>query len=487
MTTREKIAHLARRFGFGATQSELDAYEKLGLEGTLDKLLNYERIPDAFPFDPWQFAFYGDKQVALDPGRFLGWWCMRMVLSDRPLEEKLTVFWHNHFAISGSKVEFGPLMLRNNQTLRKFASGNFKDLLAAMVGDPAMVLWLDSDSNMKGAPNENFAREVMELFTLGIGHYTEKDVQEAARAFTGWGLRYAITDANKTPLYDQAVSAVKANRPLITSAYSEELHDDGSKTVLGLTGNLDWRQMVDLLAVRPETARRLAKKLWEYFAAPNPSEEIVSRLGKVYLENGGEIKPVLRAIATSPEFYSDACVRKIVKSPVDFVIAIVRQLNAKSILASFASKDAKPWTPARNEVIGTAGLCAGAMLKMGMLLFYPPNVGGWDWGTAWITTDSMSERLKFSDLLFQTAPDRAVAELVRVQMMMAGKIGSSEDSISWLIANFDAPVPAEKKALLVEAFNKAGGPESLKDKMAASKSLGIVTRLMFGMPEFQFC
>lgn len=487
MTTREKIAHLTRRFGFGCTPAELDAYEKKGLEGTIEALIEFEKTPADFPFDPWEFAFYGQKEVALDPGRFLGWWCMRMVLTQRPLEEKLTVFWHDHFAISGSKVEFGPLMLRNNQTLRALGIGKFKDLLAAMAQDPAMILWLDCDSNVKGAPNENYAREVMELFSLGVGHYTEKDVQEAARAFTGWGLRYAVTDANKTPLYEQAINAVKANRPLITSAYSPELHDDGPKTILGQSANFDWQSASAMLAGRPEAARLITTKLWEFFAYSKPEVEVVDRLAQTFRASDGSIRAVLYAIARSPEFYSEKCVRKLVKSPVDFVIPIVRQLNARAIMMGFRKKDSQPWTPVANEIAGVAGLCAGSMLKMGMLLFYPPNVAGWDWGTAWITTDSMSERLKFADVLFQTAPDRAVAELVRMQMLMAGKGQSEEDVISWLATGFDVPLDPAKKAVLLEAFRKNGGTESIKDKMAASKSLGTVVRLMFGMPEFQFC
>jgi len=488
MTTRDRIAHVRRRFGFGSTNSELDEAEKMGLEACIDNLIDYEKIPDDFPFNPWEFAFYGDKQVALDPGRFLAWWCMRMVLTPRPLEEKLTIFWHDHFAISGSKVEFGPLMLRNNQTIRKHACGKFDELLLSMVQDPAMIQFLDCDSNLKGSPNENFAREVLELFTLGIGNYSEKDVQEAARAYTGWGLRYAIDGSGgERALYDQALRAVKADRPLVTSAFSEDLHDSGKKSVLGTRANFDWKTMSQLLATRPETARHLAKKLWEFFASPNPEPTVVEKLSSEFLKSGGQIKPMLRAMAASPDFYSERCVRRIVKCPADFVIPIVRQLNARNILLNFRKKDAQAWTPVPNEIAGTAGLCAGSMFQMGMLLFYPPNVGGWEWGKAWITSDSMRQRIRFADLLFQTAPDRAVAELIRAQMLMAGKGKSTENAVDFLLQTFDVPTTAEQMKLLNLRFDSSGGTAALSDKMRASKAIGDTLRLAFSTPEFQFC
>src|SRR5437879_4491258 len=177
MTTREKVAHLLRRFGLGASQTELDSYSRVGVDGAINRLLHYEGIQEDFNVNPWSYTWNADpkNKLSADTGRFSSWWACKLLLTNRPLQQNLALFWHNHFAVAESKIQNGPMMLGYLNTLTDNANGNFRRLLSAVARDPAMIKWLDSDLNIKGKPNENFAREVMELFTLGIGNYTEKD------------------------------------------------------------------------------------------------------------------------------------------------------------------------------------------------------------------------------------------------------------------------------------------------------------------------
>ena len=185
MTKEERIAHLLRRFGFGASFAEMEFYSPLGEDGTIERLIEYEKVPEGFDVSPARFAQENQQGVELlRMPAVVGWWTLRMLSTQRPLQEKLTLFWHDHFAVSASKVNQPLMMLDYLNTLRAGASGKFRSLLLSVSRDPAMIRWLDNETNVKGKPNENFAREIMELFTLGIGNYTEADVQEAARAFT---------------------------------------------------------------------------------------------------------------------------------------------------------------------------------------------------------------------------------------------------------------------------------------------------------------
>ncbi|MCO5295613.1 MAG: DUF1800 domain-containing protein [Fimbriimonadaceae bacterium] len=488
MTEREKIAHLLRRFGLGASVSELDALEPKGVRGALDHLLDYETVNEGFSPSPWAFCFEEKNpgQVYLEAPRFLGWWCLRMVMTRRPLQEKLTLFWHDHFAISAAKVEFGPMMLRYLDTLRNHASGSFVELLQAVSKEPAMLRWLDGDTNVKGAPNENFARELLELFTLGIGTYTEKDVQEAARAFTGWAWLPRIQFDK--PLEPQVRALVEKGQPLVSFAVVPDLQDRGTKTVLGKTGAFDGDELLTMLAGRPETARHVTGKLWEFFAGIPASPSLRDSLARAFMDTGGDIRAVLRAVAAAPEFWSEACIRHEVKSPVDFTIPVFRQIDVQPILLTLMNAPEEPTKPIREELRGVGGGAAGAMFQQGMLLLYPPDVAGWDWGTRWISSQSMLERIKLAELLFGSAEEpKPTSSLVAQRLLQRGKAASAETMVDGLIEMFDAPLPASTRATLVKACQDHGGPGSLADPKQASALLGAVLRLMFAAPEFQFC
>ena len=255
---RQRAAHLYRRAGFGASPKELDLAVSLGREGTVYRLVDYEKISpaglDAF-LGLYGFDLAGFSDVPFDRFRQLQrWWYLRMLHAPRPLEEKMTLFWHNHFATSIRKVEVQP-MYAQNQIFRALGMGRFGDLLLEVSRDPAMLLWLDNATNVKNAPNENFAREVMELFTMGRGHYTQNDVTEAARALTGW-----------------TVDAAHYN----SFTFKPEFHDDGVKTFLGNRGFFEPEDIIAILAARPETAAFITAKLARAFLGGDPGPRAVA-------------------------------------------------------------------------------------------------------------------------------------------------------------------------------------------------------------------
>lgn len=488
MTDRGKISHLLRRFGMGAGTIELAKYEPLGVEGTLDRLFNFDQVDEAFPIGPWEIAFEKDKtEVYVDPYRFAAWWSLRMLMSERPLEQKLCVFWHSHLVAGADKIEFGPSMVEYLETLRVLGGSDFSTLLTAVSQTPAMIKYLDGDANLRGMPNENFGREVMELFTLGIGNYAETDVKEAARAFTGFGLRYPLYEAGADAVQERLRDGLVKGYPMVVTTYSPALHDNGPKTILGETKNYGCDDALAMLAGHTETARHVGKKLFEFFAYREPSEPIVDKVAATFAACGGNIRKVLRSIAEMDEFWSDACVRQQVKSPVDFCVVLARQMNIKAYLLSL-HKPTSPTTPLHDGIRGVGGLLMGLMSQQGMMLFYPPNVKGWDWGEAWITSNNMAERMKLGNTLFSVGnPDKGLPNYVATLVKAKNPADDAQALEAWLDL-FDADVfGVDKKKLLLEVFSKAGGLASLATPDGAGNAQAAVARLVFGAPEFQMC
>ena len=294
---------------------------------------------------------YWLRASRLESNRVGYWWANRMLTTHRPLEEKMTLFWHGHFATSEEKVRDYRKMLLQNELFRKHATGNFRTLMIAVAQDPAMLAYLDAAVNVKGAPNENFAREIMELFTMGVGNYSEQDIREAARAFTGWnyhGLKFVV---------------------------NPDKHDNANKTVLGHTGNYDGVQVIDILLAQPVTAEFIAAKLYRYFVREELSPELQKELGNVLRKSHYEIAPFLEAVFTSRDFYSDASIATRIKPPVELVIATYRKLGLKTI----------PGIPDFNDLTES----------LGQKLLYPPNVAGWAHGKSWITPGLLLARGNF--------------------------------------------------------------------------------------------
>jgi uncharacterized protein (DUF1800 family) len=398
--TRSNIAHLFRRAGFGAHPDEIDQATKVGYAATVEALLAGLTAPDPggdavplpdltrpqdptpAPTDPLAKMAAQRARRAVENQQYLGlqrWWLDRMIATSTPLREKLTLLWHGHFATAFQKVQLTDFMYRQNQLFRTMGSGNFETLAQAVAKDPAMMLWLDTQTSVVGHPNENFARELMELFTLGIGNYSETDVKEAARAFTGWSL---------VPTTGQFVL-----RPA--------RHDSGLKTVLGQSGNFDGTDIVRLVTHQPASSLFVVAKLWSHLAYPvATTDPIVSALAADYAKDLN-IATLLRAIFLHPAFTGPTAKQGLIKQPIEWVAGLAR---AFGVNADLKAGPATAAAPAPAAAAGTAGQTAGAETRSplsGALIllaqepFNPPNVGGWPQNTYWLNTATSLLRLQF--------------------------------------------------------------------------------------------
>jgi uncharacterized protein (DUF1800 family) len=413
---RDLAAHLLERAGFGGTPAEIDALAKMTPAQAIARIVRYEgtdvshmpafdesgiRDPGLEPFPPSRPAvtdmakkngealgikvkptgnrrlqpivdefFYWLRASVLETNRVAYWWANRMLTSPRPLQEKMALFWHGHYATNEPKVRDYRKLLAELQLYEKYGTGNFRDLMVSMAQDPGMLTFLDAGVNVKGAPNENFAREIMEMFTMGVGHYTEKDIREAARAFTGWNyvdLKFVV---------------------------NKDQHDDGVKTFLGKTGKFDGVQIIDIIMQQPVTADYIAGKLYRFFVRDDLSPEYQEKLGSVLRNSHYEIAPLLEAMFLSRDFYSPASVGTHIKSPVELAVSTYKKLGLENI----------PGEPDFNS----------ATSALGQRLFSPPTVAGWAGGRSWITPGLLLERGNFArDVLFPdinfVAPDRVAA------------------------------------------------------------------------------
>lgn len=343
--------HLFRRATFGANIGELRQAVKDGPAATLDRLFAEDpKLPAREEF----LAQMGEKIADTgDAEKLRGWWLYAMLHSLFPLREKLTLFWHDHFATSINKVNEAGHMYRQNQTLRKHALGKFGPMLLAIAQDPAMLIWLDSNANLKSRPNENFAREVMELFSLGVGNYTEKDIREAARAFTGWH-----EDDGKY-------------------SFTKSQHDDAPKTFLGKTGNFNGDDILRILLEQPTCARFLVRKLYRFYISEQytPPDRFIEPLAESLRKSDYDIKALLRTMLSSRHFFSAYAYRQRIKSPVEFAVGAAWTLVERN----FPQGALTAWLDA-----------------MGQTLFAPPNVKGWPGGTAWLNTSTVLIRSNFA-------------------------------------------------------------------------------------------
>jgi uncharacterized protein (DUF1800 family) len=378
MSERDEVAHLLRRVGFGASGAVIDAATRRGYLATVGDLLAPGPDPGVAATPPprleptprpragagKQERAARNKQVRTQVGELVGWWLDRMVRSTRPAPERLTLFWHGHWATSAQKVRDAGLMLAQNETLRRLGTGDFRALARVMVRDSALLLWLDGQRNRKAAPNENLARELMELFTLGRGAYTEEDVRQAARALTGWRV-------------DPDGHAELVPRQ----------HYTGPVTVLGRTGELDDRGLVDVIVAQPACGRFVATRLWQRLAAPQaPPADVLDRLLAGY-GPGRDIGGLLRALLTDPAFRAPAARMSLVRSPVEYVVGLARALGL----------------PGRGTWLGTG------LTGLGQVPFYPPSVGGWPSGPAWLSTAATQARLALAQRAAAAADLDAVA------------------------------------------------------------------------------
>ena len=389
----EDARHLLNRVGFDARIVEIDAYARLGRREAVERLLSDVRTTARTPVPAaaaeWDSPMRLCSLLEEERRRVMqkwredslvlrGWWLGEMLATDSPLTERMTLFWHNHFATSVQKVRSNALMQRQNELLRRHALGSLRDLLHAVAKDPAMLVYLDTARSRRGQPNENFAREVMELFTLGEGRYSERDVKEAARAFTGWSI--------------EPETGAFLFRP--------GMHDGGEKTVLERTGNWRGEDILDILLARPETAEFITRKLWVEFVSPTPQGERdrrdLARVAAQFRNGGYAIRTALRELLLSDSFWAPENRATLVKSPADLVVGTLRQFNVEV-------SDPLPF--------------ALLMRNLGQDLFAPPNVKGWPGGESWITAQTLLARKQFLERILRVDESRMSPGLVTDERM----------------------------------------------------------------------
>ncbi len=487
LTDGQKIRHLLRRFGIGAGRYIREPYEKLGYEGTVRNLLYDDTIDEGFPISPWEFATGDDGK--LDPAayRLASWWGLRLLMTKRPLQEKLALFWHDHFALDYEKVAELPTMAGYMDAIRTHGRGKFKDLLKAVFYQGSLYIYLDNHSSNRILPNENFARELFELFTMGVGNYSEKDIQEAARALTGWSVHYLGTgiDIRYEVLREKAS---KAKLAMLNTCYVPGIHDDGQKTILGVTKNFDAEQLLDLVADHPATAKYICTKLWNWFASMDPNPAVVERMVKTWKQSDGNIRAVLRTIVDSPEFWSAECIGQLPKNPVDYTAGLFRAFDLGPDLLKAHGKPNDELTPIPKSMRDGGGGLHYLMTLQGMSLLLPPNVAGWDWGEAWLTTDSLLKRVQLSGIIFWGGGEaRPFAVKLAAKMVSEDKVQTPTDIVNVLADVLDVPVSKDRHAVLVDACTKAGGVAALANKDQAANMFARVSQIMFGIPEFQLC
>jgi uncharacterized protein (DUF1800 family) len=433
--------HLLRRAGFGTTPDELKHYVQLGYNKALNELLNPKQIDNS------QLETNIQKQnfdyTNLD--ELKRWWIYRMAFTKCPLEEKMTLFWHGHFATSDRKVKNPYAMYGQNQLFRKYAFGRFDDLLMAISKDPAMIIWLDNQQNRQSSPNENYAREIMELFTLGIGNYTEKDVKEAARAFTGW-----------TTLPDGFF--LRSNQ-----------HDYGYKTFLGVTGNLNGTDIIKILASQRVTGHFLANKLVKFFVADDPDSGMVNRIAQVYIDSNHSIKAMLHALFSDPVFLSEKAYHAKIKSPAELVIGSVKLLQVKTLDHNLPK----------------------IMASMGQDLFAPPNVKGWDGGKAWIATDTMMERFNFASLITSNKFNRLEQYTSASDLMYKQGLRNARQVVNYfaeLLVDGDMPQSTYTTLTNYMSSNSTGTKTTkIMDNQTLDAKLRGVVHLIMTLPTYQLC
>lgn len=462
-----KARHLLVRAGFGGTSQEVQQLFSMGLYKAVDHLVDFHRQPSAGASldvappslaDPLESqlrnAFIQSQAAAprqsVDGGqlgRLRQWWLKRMVESPRPLQEKLTLFWHGHFATQQSVVQNSYTLYHQNQLFREHGAGNFGGLLYGIVHDPVMIRYLDNNLNVKGHANENLAREIMELFAMGVDQgYTEADIREAARALTGY-------------TYDNNTGQFR---------FQHDKHDTSDKTVFGKTGPWTGDDLVNLLLDQPATARFISLKLFEFFAHKEPGSETVDSLASVLRTNQYELGPMLKNLFLSEVFYSEAAMGTQIKSPTQLVVGMLRDVGIKQV-ANYGEID-------------------GMIQNMGQQLFEPPDVKGWREGRSWISANRLFLRYNATANLMQSVAQpggRRGADLVDV--LASAECKTAADVVNCLAKTcFAKPLNDQQRQKLADFLGELPPqPEWANQRDNINGRLRAVLVLMLSTPEYQ--
>ena len=473
------IEHLLRRIGFGASAAELDTYIELGYPASLVRLIDYESAPGSVDDHIGQPGYVamtinGAFSPATNIAHARQRWLFRMVHSERPLQEKMALFWHNHFATAFSKVSgtlgaadgTRAMAAKSTETaadvpgqlelFREHAVGNFRTLVTAVAKDVAMLVWLDGRTNVKRQPQENFARELMELFTMGVGNYAETDVYAGARVFTGWNLqRVGGTNGYNAFFYDARQHETSAKD------FSFAIYPGGSKRIPARAeadGMQDGVDLINACVSHPATGPRLARKLYAYFVneVEEPDASLIAAMASDYYQSGFEIKPMLIRLVTSPQFVDPSTYFKRYSWPAEFVVRAIKEMG----WAGFSVNDA-----------------LNPLITMGQQLFEPPDVAGWDLGQAWFTSGAMLARMNFAAQL-------ATNQKFALRDAAKGEVHSPENLVSWALDRMTTPAfPADSYNALVD-YARAGGAWTGSDTQIAAKASGLA-HLIVGSGEYQ--
>jgi len=473
------IEHLLRRIGFGASAAELDTYIELGYPASLVRLIDYESAPGSVDDHIGQPGYVamtinGPFSPATNIAHARQRWLFRMVHSERPLQEKMALFWHNHFATAFSKVS-GTLGAADGtramaaraaetpadvpgqiELFREHAVGNFRTLLTAVAKDVAMLVWLDGRTNVKRQPQENFARELMELFTMGVGNYAETDVYAGARVFTGWNLqRVGGTNGYNAFFYDARQHETSAKD------FSFAIYPGGSKRIPARAeadGIQDGVDLINACVSHPATGPRLARKLYAYFVneVEEPDASLIGAMASDYYQSGFEIKPMLIRLVTSPQFVDPSTYFKRYSWPAEFVVRAIKEMG----WAGFSVNDA-----------------LNPLITMGQQLFEPPDVAGWDLGQAWFTSGAMLARMNFAAQL-------ATNQKFALRDAAKSEVHSPENLVSWSMDRMTASTfPGDSYNALID-YARAGGAWTGSDTQIAAKASGLA-HLIVGSGEYQ--
>ena len=454
------LAHLMRRAGFGARRDELEAYAAKGYEAVVEELLH----PEATPVMEEDILH-----------RYNGWdeynggppsWLYRMVNTQRPLEEKIALFWHHVFATGSSKAEHPPATMGQISMFRRVGLSDMRTILIELSKDPAMIHWLDNSENHKGEPNENYGREILELFSMGVGNYTETDIKMAGRAFTGWTFEAPI------PLYTNGLHPVAFE-------YRAEDHDDSVKTFLGETGRLNGEDIVDIIVRQPATARFIARHMYNFFVADEsqvpawgteaPKDpDAIDTLVNAYFDSNGEVRSMLRVLFSS-DFFKEARFKK-VKSPAELVTGVIKLVGTE-----------------RFPSPGFGGYAAATGL-MGQQLMNPPTVEGWHTGAEWINGGTLNERVNFAVNEVGDATKPGVREIVDRLAAHSGPVSPEQLVDSCLDLVGSLIVEGDVRDGLMEYANAAGELrfDTEEERRQSASHVVRMIQLIVSTREYQF-
>lgn len=463
------IGHLMRRAGFGSTRAEIASLSQQGYEKTVDHLLDLQ-IDDEIPIDLLR-RYHPDQSGMIGQGGMTSYWLYRMINSKKPLQEKIALFWHGVFATGYSKLTQGRVLMDQIDMFRKYGMDSLQLILTEISRDPSMILWLDNHNNQKSSINENYGRELLELFSMGVGNYAEQDITEVARAFTGW----TVGNADYMERRAQNDSLWPYGRLNIHFEYHTDKHDFGDKIFLGETGDFSGEDIVDIICKQRATARFIARHMYNFFVADEPpvtqwpyteprDPEAIAILAKSYFESNYSIREMLRVLFNSTFFKSRNCWYEKVKSPAELVSGILR------LTGEFDKPDPKLQS------------AAFEMATMGQSLLNPPSVEGWHSGLEWIDTGNLVERINFASEKFSEKERPGIQEMIRGYVTVYGEKASASNLVDGCLDQMGALQVSEstRSALLSHASSITESSE-----FDPVKAAGEMLRMVATTPEFQ--